>query len=232
MFELIPAVDIQKGRAVRLFEGKADQETVYFESPLEAAQHWADKGATWLHVVDLDAAFGTGDNRALVREITNTTKCRVEIGGGIRDADTARKWLEIADRVIIGTSAINHPEMLDELVAEYEAGRVAVSIDAKNGQVAVKGWTEITDLAARELARRVAEQGVEHVIYTDISRDGTMKGIDPEPVSLMRQAYPHTLVAGGGVAGDKDLELYESLELDGAVVGTALYEGKISYPRD
>ena len=232
MFELIPAVDIQKGRAVRLFEGKSDQETVYFENPLEAAQHWADKGATWLHLVDLDAAFGNGDNRELIREIANTTKCKVEVGGGIRDAETARKWLDVADRIIIGTSAINQPEMLDELVAEYEEGRVAVSIDAKNGQVAVKGWTEITDLAARELARRVANQGIKHVIYTDISRDGTMKGIDPEPVSLMRQAYPHTLVAGGGVAGDKDLELYESLELDGAVVGTALYEGKISYPRN
>ena len=217
---------------MRLFEGKSDQETVYFDSPVEAAKHWADKGASWLHVVDLDAAFGTGDNRALVREIVSVTKCKVEVGGGIRDAETARKWLEIADRVIVGTAAIDQPEMLDELVAEYEPGRVAVSIDAKNGQVAVKGWTEITELAARELARRVAEQGVEHVIYTDISRDGTMKGIDPEPVSLMRQAYPHTLVAGGGVAGDKDLELYESLELDGAVVGTALYEGKIRYPRD
>ena len=231
MFELIPAVDIQRGRAVRLFEGKSERETVYFESPVEAAQHWADQGASWLHLVDLDAAFGNGDNHEIIREIANTTKCKVEVGGGIRDAQTARKWLEIADRIIIGTAAINQPEMLDELVAEYEEGRVAVSIDAKNGQVAVKGWTEITELAARELARRVAQQGIKHVIYTDISRDGTMKGIDPEPVSLMRQAYPHTLVAGGGVAGDKDLELYESLELNGAIVGTALYEGKISYPR-
>jgi phosphoribosylformimino-5-aminoimidazole carboxamide ribotide isomerase len=108
---------------------------------------------------------------------------------------------------------------------------VVVSIDAKDGLVAVKGWTEVTSVAARELVKRVAAQGVTCVIYTDIARDGTLQGVDPEPVSLMRQAFPHTLLAGGGVASERDLELFESLGLEGAIVGKALYERRIQYPR-
>jgi phosphoribosylformimino-5-aminoimidazole carboxamide ribonucleotide (ProFAR) isomerase len=139
--------------------------------------------------------------------------------------------LESVERVILGTAAITQPELLDALLARYEPHRVAVSIDARDGLVAVRGWTETSAIAARDLAGRVSAQGVTHIIYTDIARDGTLLGVDPEPLSLMRAACPHTLVAGGGVASDRDLELYESLGLDGAIVGKALYEGRISYPR-
>lgn len=231
MFQIIPAVDIQQGRAVRLYEGDPERETVYFDSPLEAARHWVGLGAEWLHLVDLDAALGRGDNRELIREIAREVDARIELGGGIRSVAGAREWLEIVDRVILGTVVLSEPEVVDALLADYDADRVAVSIDARDGQVAVRGWREITSVAARELVKEVAERGVRHVIYTDIDRDGTMKGINPEPVSLMRKAYPHTLVAGGGVGSDKDLELYESLGLEGAVVGRALYEGTITYPR-
>ena len=174
MFEVIPAVDIQRGRAVRLVEGRAEDETVYFDDPLEAARKWASAGAAWLHLVDLDAAFGNGDNREVLGRLAEKLDCRLEVGGGVRSAEAAEGLLEIVDRVILGTAAIT---------------------------------------------------------YTDIARDGTLLGVDPEPVSLMRAAFPHTLVAGGGVAGESDLELYESLGLDGAVVGKALYEGRIRYPR-
>lgn len=231
MFEVIPAVDIQRGRAVRLVEGRAEDETVYFDDPLEAAQKWAGLGASWLHLVDLDAAFGHGDNREVIRRLARELPCKLEVGGGVRDLGTAERLLEIAERVIIGTAAITEPELLDALLSRYEAHRIAVSIDARDGLVAVRGWTETSAVAARELARRVSEQGVTHIIYTDIARDGTLLGVDPEPVSLMRSACPHTLVAGGGVASDYDLELYESLGMDGAVVGKALYEGRIQYPR-
>ena len=204
---------------------------MYFDSPVEAALHWVDKGAAWLHLVDLDAALGRGDNRDAIRAIVDAVDVRVELGGGIRSVETARAWLELVDRVILGTVVLSQPEVVDALLADYGPERIAVSIDAKQGQVAVRGWREVTDVAARELAKRVAGQGVEHMIYTDIDRDGTMKGINPEPVSLMRSAFEHTLVAGGGVGSDKDLELYESLGLDGAIVGRALYEGTITYPR-
>jgi len=231
MFEVIPAVDIQRGRAVRLVEGRAEDETVYFDDPLEAARTWAEAGASWLHLVDLDAAFGHGDNREVIDRLARALPCRLEVGGGVRDLGTAERLLETVERVIIGTAAITQPELLDALLARFEPHRIAVSIDARDGLVAVRGWTETSAIAARELARRVTEQGVTHIIYTDIARDGTLLGVDPEPVSLMRAACPNTLVAGGGVASDVDLELYESLGLDGAVVGKALYEGRITYPR-
>lgn len=231
MFEVIPCVDIQRGRAVRLLEGRAEDETVYFEDPLEAARKWAGAGAAWLHLVDLDAAFGHGDNRETIGRVAGALSCKLEVGGGVRDLESAETLLKSVERVIIGTAAITEPELLDTLLSRYEPHRVAVSIDARDGMVAVRGWTETSTLSARELAKRVTAQGVTHIIYTDIARDGTLLGVDPEPVSLMRAACPHTLIAGGGVASDADLELYESLGLDGAIVGKALYEGRITYPR-
>lgn len=231
MFNIIPCVDIQRGRAVRLYEGDPERETVYFESPLEAAQHWASLGAQWLHLVDLDAALGKGDNQGIIREIAKGLNVNIEVGGGIRDFDMAGRCLEQVDRIILGTAAISSPELIDALLEAYGTERIVVSIDAKNGRVAVKGWAEVSDVGAVALAERVARQGITQVIYTDVSRDGTLKGVNPEPVAEMREAFPHALIAGGGVASDADLELYERLGLNGAIVGRALYEGRVTYPR-
>ncbi|MCA9838257.1 MAG: 1-(5-phosphoribosyl)-5-[(5-phosphoribosylamino)methylideneamino]imidazole-4-carboxamide isomerase [Trueperaceae bacterium] len=230
MFSVIPCVDIQKGKAVRLFEGDPNKETIYFDSPLEAAQHWVSLGADWVHLVDLDAALGSGDNIALIREIAQTVNARVEVGGGIRSYDTAAAWLDVIDRVILGTVAIKEPQLVEKLVQDFGTEKVVVSIDAKDGLVAVKGWLELSTIKATELAQRSLEQGVSQVIYTDISRDGTMLGVNAAPVKEMREAFPHTLIAGGGVASDRDLELYKELGLQGAIVGRALYEGKIHFP--
>lgn len=231
MFEVIPAVDIQKGRAVRLFEGDPERETVYFDAPVDAARHWTALGAGWLHVVDLDAALGRSDNTALIRELASGVGARVELGGGVRSVEAASDWLVHVERVVLGTVAIHEPEVVEALVAEFGPDRVVVSIDAREGLVAVHGWAEVTDVDAAELARRVAAQGVRHLIYTDIGRDGTLRGVDTAPVARIRSAFPHYLIAGGGVGSDADLELYERLGLDGAVVGRALYEGAITYPR-
>jgi phosphoribosylformimino-5-aminoimidazole carboxamide ribotide isomerase len=231
MFEIIPCVDIQSGRAVRLFEGNPEKETVYFEKPLEAARHWAALGANWLHLVDLDAALGKGNNTLTIGEIAANLDVNLEVGGGIRSLETARMWLGVVERVVIGTAAVQNPELVDALIAEYGADRVVVSVDAKDGLVALKGWAEVSSVQATELAAKVMKQGVTHVIYTDITRDGTLKGVNPEPVKAMREAFPHVLIAGGGVATDADLELYEKLGLEGAIVGRALYEGTVTYPR-
>lgn len=230
MFEVIPCVDIQKGRAVRLFEGDPEKETVYFESPLEAAKHWISLGAEWLHLVDLDAALGSGDNTEIIREIAQTVDAKVEVGGGIRSLETASRWLDVIDRVVLGTIAIKEPATVEKLVADFGTEKVVVSVDAKDGLVAVKGWVELSEMKAVDLAARSLEQGVTQLIYTDITRDGTMKGVNADPVQEMRAAFPHTLIGGGGVASNQDLELYKSLGLEGAIVGRALYEGSISFP--
>lgn len=231
MFLVIPAVDIQQGRAVRLFEGDPERETVYFPDPLEAARKWDDLGAEWLHVVDLDASLGRGDNAEAVKGLAGGVRAKVELGGGVRSVASARRWLEIVDRVVLGTVAVTRPEVVEALVAEFGPERVCVTIDARGGLVAVRGWAETTAVDALDLARRVAGQGVTQLIYTDVSRDGTMLGVDVEPVARMRDAFAGSLVAGGGVAADADLDTYERLGLQGAIVGRALYEGRITYPR-
>ncbi len=231
MFQVIPCVDIQQGKAVRLYEGDPDRETVYFESPLEAARHWVTLGAGLVHLVDLDAALGRGDNASVIREIATLPGARFELGGGIRELETARDWLGHVERVILGTAAITDPGLTDALVGEFGPERVVVSLDARDGLVAIRGWQETSQADAFEMARKVADQGVTTLIYTDVTRDGTMKGVNAEPVRRMREAFPHTLLAGGGVGSNADLDLYASLGLDGAIVGRALYEGKITYPR-
>lgn len=231
MFDIVPAVDVQGGRAVRLFEGDPGRETVYFDVPLDAARHWAGLGATTLHLVDLDAALGRGDNRAAIEPIARELTLRTELGGGVRSVETAERWLDLVDRVVLGTVVLEAPAVVGELLDRFGPERIVVTVDAKDGRVAVRGWREVTDVIATDLARRMAEVGVRELIYTDVGRDGTMLGVDAEPVRRMREAFPHRLVAGGGVASDDDLDLYERLGLDGAIVGRALYEGKVAYPR-
>jgi phosphoribosylformimino-5-aminoimidazole carboxamide ribotide isomerase len=219
---------------VRLREGDPDRETVYFEDPRAAAAHWVGLGARELHVVDLDAAIGTGDNRALIGELAAASAAagaRVEVGGGVRSRAVADAWLAAVHRVVLGTVAVTDPDLVAELIAAYGPDRVAVSVDARAGKVAVRGWKETSAVDAAELAAAMAERGVRHLIYTDVARDGTLQGVDPEPVVAMRAAFPHVLVAGGGVAVDADLDLYAALGLDGAIVGRALYEGTVRYPR-
>jgi phosphoribosyl isomerase A len=233
-FVVVPCVDVQGGRAVRLSEGDPTRETVYFEDPVAAARHWLDLGARELHAVDLDAALGVGDNRERIHALAvdaAAVGARVEVGGGVRSLDAARAWLATVHRVVLGTVAVTDPGLVATLIAIYGPDRVAVSVDARAGKVAVRGWVETSAIEATDLARRMADLGVRQLIYTDVSRDGTMRGVDPQPVAAMRAAFPHRLVAGGGVATDADLDLYERLGLDGAIVGRALYEGKVRYPR-
>jgi phosphoribosylformimino-5-aminoimidazole carboxamide ribotide isomerase len=235
-FIIYPAVDIQRGRAVRLTEGDPERETVYFDDPREAAAHWVGLGARDLHVVDLDAALGKGDNRELIRDITRRAATiaggavQIEVGGGVRDLDAAYALLDLVHRVVVGTAAIAKPELVERLLGEVGPDRVAVTVDARGGRVAVKGWTEVTETRSVDLARRMHDLGVRHLIYTDISRDGTLQGVDPAPVAEVRAAFDGWLVAGGGVASDADLALYRDLGLNGAIIGRALYEGTVTYP--
>lgn len=230
MVNVIPCVDIQRGRAVRLYKGDPAKETVYFDSPLTAAQHWVGLGAAQVHLVDLDAATGVGSNSSLILEIAQSLRVPTEVGGGVRSLEAARSLLSGGvGRVVIGTIAVTQPEILDAILLEFNAERVVVSVDAKNGLVAVKGWLETSAVQAVDLAAKVWDAGVRTLIYTDITRDGTLQGLDAPPIKIMRGVWRGELIAGGGVRDTADLKLLETLGVEGAIVGRALYEGTLKY---
>ena len=231
MFEIVPCVDVLGGRAVRLEGGDPDRATTYYDAPADAAAHWASLGATTVHFVDLDAALERGDNADAIRAAATAIPARTELGGGVRSRAAADAWLGRVDRVVLGTAAIDDPDLVDALLEAYGPDRIVVSLDANRGRVAVRGWRDVRDVRATDVATDMAARGVRHMIYTDVLRDGTLQGVDEGPVAAMRAAFPHTLWAGGGVARDADVATYERLGLDGAIVGRALYEGTITYPR-
>jgi len=225
---VIPAVDIQSGRAVRLFEGDPRQETVYYENPLEAALHWQKQGARMLHLVDLDAALGRGENLAVLRTLAASLAIPFEVGGGIRSLEAAREVLALgASRVVVGTVAVKAPEVLERMLGEFGAERVVVSLDARGLEVVVSGWAEETALRVQDLGLRMWELGVRTLIYTDVRRDGTLAGLDLEVIREVRAAWPGFLIAGGGIASDADLEGLGRLGVEGAITGKAIYEGRI-----
>ncbi len=225
---VIPAVDIQSGRAVRLFEGDPSQETVYYENPVDAALHWQKLGARMLHLVDLDSATGRGENRRVLREIAESMAIPFEVGGGIRSVEAAREILALgASRVVVGTVAVKAPELLGRMLWEFGAERVVVSLDARGLDVVISGWAEGTALKVHNLSLRMWDLGVRTLIYTDVRRDGTLAGLDLEVVREVRAAWPGFLIAGGGIASDADLEGLQNLGVEGAITGKAIYEGRI-----
>ncbi|MCP2014318.1 phosphoribosylformimino-5-aminoimidazole carboxamide ribotide isomerase [Deinococcus sp. HSC-46F16] len=229
--QIIPCVDIQSGRAVRLYGGDPDRETVYFDSPLDAARHWVGLGAGLVHLVDLDAATGRGENRAILRQIAAELGVPVEVGGGIRDRAAAEALLEAGvERVVIGTAAVKHPALVRDLIAAHGPERVVVSLDARGLEVAIHGWAEGSGLQVAELTPRLADAGLETLIFTDVTRDGTLKGLDRELMRQVRGLWVNTLIVGGGVANVEDVRLLAEEGIHGAIVGRAIYEGTLPYP--
>ena len=174
---LYPAIDIRNGRCVRLYQGQEDKVTVYDNDPVFVAEKWAEMGAKNLHIVDLDGAFtGQGQNKAIVREIIQRTQAKIQIGGGIRTRDAAADWLDAgAHRIIVGTVAVRNPKLLQELAAEF-GERVVVSLDCWEGFICVDGWVDNSSLEAVAFASQIYDMGIQTVVYTDISRDGTLHG--------------------------------------------------------
>ena len=226
---IIPAIDIKDGKCVRLAQGRMDAVTVYSEDPSSVALKWAEGGAELIHVVDLDGAIeGNAKNLGVVKEIVAAAPVPVQIGGGIRNLKTAETYLSLdgVKRVIIGTAAYEDPALLAVLVKDYP-GRIAVGIDAKDGRVAIKGWVDVTDQTAMELAKRLEGSGVGCIIYTDISRDGMLTGPNVEATSAIAAAVTIPVIASGGVSSIKDIESYRGTELEGIIIGKALYSGDI-----
>jgi phosphoribosylformimino-5-aminoimidazole carboxamide ribotide isomerase len=222
---VFPAVDIAKGRAVRLLQGDPEQETVYFESPADAALHWQQQGAEALHVVDLDGALaGGGANGAAVAEILDRTELAVEVAGGLRDTASVQRALAAgAVRAVVGTAAVRDPDWAVELCRELP-GRVVIAVDAREGRVTVEGWQERTEVTPVELARRLAQGGPAAFLYTDVSRDGMLTTPHFEGVQALLEATDVPVIASGGVSSVDDIHRLGHLGADAVITGKALYE--------
>lgn len=230
--DLLPAIDIRNGRVVRLTQGERERQTVYGDDPVAVAERFVEEGARWIHVVDLDRAFGSGDNFSAVRRIANrvASKVRLELGGGLRSMDSVREALELGiARAVIGTAAASSPAFVSEVLAAVGPERLAVGIDARDGMVAVRGWTETSTIRTDELARQVVQAGVRTLIYTDIARDGMLSGPDLTGALTLQSADARVIVSGGVASADQ-IRAACLAGLDGAIVGRALYEGKLTLP--
>lgn len=227
-FEVIPAVDLQDGEVVQLVGGERGTGTRYGD-PVEAADRWVEAGARTLHVVDLDGAFGgERENAAAVERIVETVDVSIQLGGGIRSVEDAVDLLSRGvDRVILGTAAMEDPDIVAEIADEYPAGPI-VSLDAKAGEVVVEGWTQGTGVAPDEAAVRYEELGAAAILFTDVDVEGRQRGIRQEPVRRMVEAVDIPVIGSGGVAGIDDLVALREAGAAAAVVGTALYEGNFT----
>ena len=225
---IYPAIDLYEGKAVRLYKGDYAQMTVYSDCPAEVAKAFAAAGAKHIHLVDLEGAKkGEPANLETIRSIMEAADLFVEVGGGIRDMKTVEQYLSIGvDRVILGTAAVTNPEFLEEALATY-GERIAVGVDLKAGYVAIKGWTEKSELTADDFFAKMEKLGVKTIICTDISRDGAMKGANRELYQQLFQKYSIDLIASGGVSTLEDVKALAAMELHGAIIGKAYYIGAI-----
>ncbi len=225
---IFPAIDLYGGKAVRLYKGDYDKMTVYSENPTEVAQEFERCGATCIHLVDLEGAKnGTTPNIDIVREIAEKTSLFCEIGGGIRNIETAEKYFDAGvDRVILGTAAVTDEAFLREAVLKY-GEKIAVGVDIKDGKVAIKGWIEKSEYDAFDFCQKMQEIGVKTIICTDISKDGAMKGANHELYRCLSERFDMQLVASGGVSSIEDVEKLAALGIYGAIIGKAYYTGAV-----
>ena len=228
--EVIPAIDLKDGRCVRLFQGDFDQETVFSDDPLATALAWEEQGGHRLHVVDLDGAIqGKPVHLTIIASIVNSLNIPVQVGGGIRDLAAAEAWLAAGvDRVVIGTAAVRDPDMVREVCHRHGNERVVVSVDAKDGLVALQGWKEASTTTVFELAEQMASIGVVRLLYTDIARDGALTGPDFKINERLVNETGLAIQASGGVASVEHVQRLVSTGVEGVIVGRAIYTGAVN----
>lgn len=225
---IIPAIDLIGGQAVRLVKGDYDNVTVYSDDPAAVAESFERAGAKYLHVVDLDGAKdGTTANFETIKKIIERTDLSVEVGGGIRTLERVRQYIDVGvDRVIIGTAAVTDPDFLREAVKLY-GEKIVVGVDIKDGFVAIKGWLEISELSCKEFCKKLEDLGVKTIICTDISKDGMMSGTNRELYRELYDEFELNIIASGGVSSMEDIAVLSNMGLFGAIVGKAIYTGAI-----
>jgi phosphoribosylformimino-5-aminoimidazole carboxamide ribotide isomerase len=236
--EIIPAIDIRGGRCVRLEQGDYDRETVFGVDPVAMAVHWAAQGAQRIHVVDLDAAReGRPVNEAVIRRIVSDAGVPVQVAGGVRDHAAIHRWADAgADRVIVGTLAVEQPAEVERAMAKHR-DKIAISVDARGGKVAVKGWLETRELSVEAFVRDMAARGVVRFIYTDIDRDGMMAHPDIDELGAVARMVgeatskeadaPAPLILGGGITSVEDIVTLSQFDIEGVITGRALYDGRV-----
>jgi len=230
---LLPAIDLKNGKCVRLLQGDANKETVYSENPVDVAISFKNAGAEWIHVIDLNGAF-SGERRhtKIVQEIINATGLNIEIGGGIRELSDIETCLEAGvKRVILGTSAHKKPELVKEAVEKFGGEKIAVGIDCRDGKVAIKGWTEITETSVIDLAQKVVDAGVKTIIHTDIAVDGMLSGPDVKTVTELIEKFDVNIIASGGIANLTHIEELLNVKPHapyGCITGKAIYTGSLN----
>ena len=234
-FSIIPAIDIKGGNCVRLQQGEFSKETIFSDLPELVAEKWVSQGADKMHIVDLDgASSGQQKNEVVIKKILKkySNRVSIQVGGGIRDLDTIEKILDQgASFVVIGTAAVKNPGLLKDACAAF-LGHIIVAIDAKNGKVATDGWSKLSGHDVIDLAKKYEDDGVEAILYTDISRDGMLSGINVSSTVKLAQTINIPVIASGGISGINDLKnimVKESEGVTGVILGRALYEGKIDF---
>lgn len=227
--QLYPAIDMKNGQCVRLRQGAFEDITIYSDAPEKVAAYWQEKGASFLHLVDLDGALaGYSVNEEAIRRIAETISIPIELGGGIRSGEAVERMLGLGvRRVIIGTKAAEHPEFLRDMVKEYGEDAIVAGVDARDGMVAVEGWEKVSALTASSLCLTMKEYGVKHIVYTDISRDGMLSGPNVEATRKLTEDTGLDIIASGGVSCMEDLKRLHEAGIRGAIIGKALYENRI-----
>ena len=229
---LFPAIDLKDGACVRLVRGDMATATVFNKDPAAQAREFADAGFSWLHVVDLDGAFaGRSRNALAISTIRQAVDLRIQLGGGIRDRSAIEHWLRFGiDRVVLGTAAVRDPGLVERAARDHP-DRILVGIDAREGRVAIEGWTETSELEVVEFARHFENCGLAAIVYTDIARDGALSGVDAKAIARIARQIPLPVIASGGVASLADLTALKACERDGItgiICGRALYDGRIN----
>ncbi len=225
---IIPAIDLKNGKCVRLKQGKIDQDTIYSDTPEKVAENFEKTGVSRLHIVDLNGAFsGKPENVQAIENIIKNTKLTTELGGGIRDIRTVEKYLSIGiDYIILGTVIVENKKTVKEICKEFQ-GKIIAGIDALDGKVAIKGWKEITDILAVDLALEMEDFGVREIIYTDISRDGMQTGVNAESTYNLQKKLNIPVIASGGVDNLNDIKILKGKNIYGVITGRAIYEGTL-----
>ncbi|MGQ5701029.1 1-(5-phosphoribosyl)-5-[(5-phosphoribosylamino)methylideneamino]imidazole-4-carboxamide isomerase [Sandaracinobacteroides sp. A072] len=228
-FTLYPAIDLKQGKVVRLAEGDMDRATVYAEDPAAQAAAFAEAGAGWLHVVDLDGAFaGEARNASAVEAILAATTARVQIGGGIRTMAAIERWFRLGvERVIIGTAALSDPALVRAAAADHP-DRIVVAVDARDGMVATRGWADVSDVPVTDMGRRFEDAGVAALLFTDVGRDGLLKGVNVEATAALARAVRLPVIASGGLAELSEIRTLRTRHgIEGVIAGRSLYDGRI-----